>query len=125
MSTKSYKEIATEFLILASKGIVRESFKNYTPFDFKHHNVFFKGDAETLMLAIEENANKSPNMIFEIKHALHDGNLVAVHSHARQNADDLGAAICHVFQFRKEKIIDVWNFGQAIPVEMVNEYGMF
>jgi len=125
MSTKTYKEIATEFLMLASKGIVREAFKNHTHPDFKHHNVFFKGDVETLMLAIEENANNSPNMIFEIKHALQDGDLVAVHSHTRENADDLGTAICHVFQFKEEKIIEVWDFGQAIPDEMVNEYGMF
>lgn len=46
MPTK--KESAQHFLKLASAGKSREA--------FKHHNVYFKGDANTLMLAIEEDA---------------------------------------------------------------------
>ena len=125
MDTKSFKVIAKDFLILSSKGIVREAFKQYAHPKFKHHNVCFKGDAESLIFAIEENARNNPNMIFEIKHVLQDGDLVAVHSYARQNANDLGAAICHFFQFSEDKIIEMWDFGQTVPAEMENEHGMF
>ncbi len=47
METKTYKEIALDFLKLAAKGASREAFGKYIGKDFKHHNVYFKGDAET------------------------------------------------------------------------------
>ena len=88
MKTKSQKEIAKEFLTLCAKGKSQEAFDLFAAKNFKHHNAFFKGDAKTLMLAMEENAKNNPNKILEIKHALEDKNLVAVHSHVRQNPKD-------------------------------------
>jgi hypothetical protein len=51
--------------------------------NFMHHNAYFKSDADSLMLAMAENARENPNKIFEIKHSLEDGNLAVVHSHVR------------------------------------------
>ena len=67
----------------------------------------------------------NPDKTFEIKRTLQEGNTVAVHSHAKQNAEDPGYALMHIFQFQDDKIIELWDFGQAVPAEMVNEYGMF
>lgn len=125
MELKTYKQIAQEFLINASGGTVRSYFEKYVHPDFKHHNVYFKGDAQTLLNAIEENAKGNPDKSFEIKRALQDGNMVAVHSHAKQNAEDPGYALIHIFQFKDDKIFEVWDFGQAVPTETVNEHGMF
>jgi hypothetical protein len=50
------KKIATPFLNLAPKGKSREAFHLYGGQEFEHHNVYFKGDAETPMLAMEEGA---------------------------------------------------------------------
>ena len=125
MKTKSQKEIAKEFLTLCAKGKSQEAFDLYAAKNFKHHNAFFKGDSKTLMLAMEENAKNNPNKILEIKHALEDKNLVAVRSHVRQNPKDLGAAVIHIFRFEKDKIIELWDFGQQVPQNMINENGMF
>ncbi len=125
MEHNSYKEIAQEFLLNASKGNARTYFEKYVHPNFKHHNVHFKGDAQTLLLATEENAKNNPDKTFEIKRKMQDGDLVAVHSHAKQNAEDPGYALIHIFQFKDEKIIELWDFGQAVPAEMVNENGMF
>lgn len=125
MENKSYKQIAQEFLINTSKGNGRSYFVQYLHADFKHHNVFFKGDAQTLLLATEENAKNYPDKTFEIKRAIQEGELVAVHSHATLKKDDPGYALIHIFQFKEGKIIEMWDFGQAIPTEMVNENGMF
>jgi predicted SnoaL-like aldol condensation-catalyzing enzyme len=73
--------------------------------NFKHHNAYFKSDADSLMLAMAENAKENPNKIFEIKHSLEDGNLAVVHSHVHQKQDDLGAAVIHIFRFENDKII--------------------
>lgn len=125
MKSKTYKEIAIDFLQLAAKGDSREAFSKYVGQAFKHHNVYFKGDAETLMTAMEENAQQVPDKIFEVKRALEDGDLVAVHSHVRPTPDHLGYAVMHIFRFEEGKIAEMWDFGQEVPEEMVNENGMF
>jgi predicted SnoaL-like aldol condensation-catalyzing enzyme len=103
MESKSYKQIAQHFLRLASKGEPRKAFSLYVGQGFKHHNIYFKGDAESLMLAMEENAKKAPDKVFEIKHAVEDGDLAVVHSHVRQNLQDLGAAVIHIFALNLAK----------------------
>jgi len=49
------KEIATEFLKMASSGKVKEVYDKYVHPDFFHHNAYFKGDRETLIKGMEEN----------------------------------------------------------------------
>lgn len=119
------REIAQDFLKRASKGESRKAFELYATDHFKHHNAYFKGDGHTLMTAMEENALKNPDRIFEIQRTLEDENLVAVHSRVRQTPDDPGAAVIHIFRFDSGKIAELWDFGQAVPGNMVNENGMF
>jgi predicted SnoaL-like aldol condensation-catalyzing enzyme len=119
------KEIAQNFLNLAAKGHSHEAFRLYSSENFKHHNVYFKGDADTLMIAIEESAKKNPNKVFQIHHSLEDGNLVAVHSHVKQNSTDFGVAVVHLFRFESDKIVELWDLGQPVPSETINENGMF
>ncbi|MDO9594451.1 MAG: nuclear transport factor 2 family protein [Lutibacter sp.] len=123
MQTK--KAMAQHFLKLAAKGNSREAFKLYAGEDFKHHNVYFKGDAETLMKAIEDDAKINPDKIFEIQRSLEDGDLVAVHSRFRQNPNDTDWAVMHIFRFENDKVVELWDFAQAAPAEMINENGMF
>lgn len=121
--TKKY--IAQEFLKLAANGHSHEAFRLYVGKNFKHHNAYFKGDAETLMLAMDESSRKNPYKTFKIHHALRDGDMVAVHSHVKQNSTDLGAAVVHLFKFESDKIIELWDLGQSIPKDIKNENGMF
>lgn len=67
------KEIAQDFLKLAAKGQSRKAFELYVADNFKHHDAYFKGDGQTLITAMEENAKKTPDKVFEIQRALQDG----------------------------------------------------
>lgn len=125
MSFKAHKQTVEEFLHLAAAGKAREAFALYVGPGFKHHNVHFKGDADSLMTAMEENARQAPGKEFEIKHALEDGDMVAVHSLVKQKPGDRGAAVVHIFRFEHDKIVELWDLGQAVPEETVNENGMF
>jgi predicted SnoaL-like aldol condensation-catalyzing enzyme len=122
---KNLKEIALDFLRLAAKGDSRDAFGLYTEPDFRHHNIWFKGDRETLLAAMEESARMNPDKIFEVQRALEDGDLVAVHSFVRQNPQDLGVAVMHIFRFEAGKIAELWDFGQPVPEDQINENGMF
>ena len=119
------KEKAVSFLQLVASGKVREAYQRYISPDFCHHNPYFRGDAESLMLAMEENAAQNPNKIFEVKQAIQEGNTVAVYSHVRQNPNHLGAAVVHIFRFDDNLIVEMWDVGQPIPEDSPNEKGIF
>jgi predicted SnoaL-like aldol condensation-catalyzing enzyme len=119
------KEIAQHFLTLCAKGESRQAFELHVAIEFIHHNAFFKGDRESLIIAIEENAVSSPNKVFEIQRILEDGNLVAVHSKVQLEKVEITLAIMHIMQFEGDKIVELWDFGQAAPEVMANENGMF
>ncbi|WP_404459698.1 nuclear transport factor 2 family protein [Sutcliffiella horikoshii] len=125
MISNIYKEAAISFLELVASGKIREAFESHIALDFLHHNPYFRGDAESLMLAMEENAVQSPNKMLEVKHTIAEGNTVAVHSHIKQNPEELGAAVIHIFRFEGERVVELWDVGQAIPEESPNEHGMF
>ncbi|OZM58021.1 polyketide cyclase [Lottiidibacillus patelloidae] len=124
-SNISMKEEAIAFLKLVVAGNIRDAFKRYTSADLCHHNPYFHGDAESLIVAMEENHVDAPNKIFEVKLALQEGDRVVVYSHVKQNADDIGAAIVHIFRFENDEIVEMWDVGQQIPENSPNENGMF
>ena len=124
-TAQARKEAATDFLRLVASGKVREAFHKYVGPEFRHHNAFFKSDAESLLAAMEENAAQSPNKVLEIQRALEDGDLVAVHSHIREHPGDRGYAVVHIFRFEGDRIAEVWDVGQAVPESSPNELGMF
>ncbi|GAA4836690.1 nuclear transport factor 2 family protein [Paenibacillus vulneris] len=121
----SLKEKAVLFLQLVASGEVREAYRRYVGPGFRHHNPFFRGDADSLMLAMEENAAKNPYKILEVKLAIEEDGIVAVHSHVKQKQEDLGGAVVHIFRFHDGLIVEFWDVGQPIPEESPNENGMF
>ena len=123
--TKSHKDGAVEFLRLVASGKVREAYQKHVGAGFRHHNPFFRGDAASLMEAMEQNAAKNPDKLLEIQSAIQEGDLVAVFSHVRQNPEDRGGAVVHIFRFEKDRIVEFWDIGQAVPEQSANENGMF
>jgi predicted SnoaL-like aldol condensation-catalyzing enzyme len=124
-TTLTLKEKAVSFLQLVASGKVREAYINHVGPDFCHHNAYFRGDAESLMIAMEENAVMNPNKTLEVKRVIEEKDIVAVYSHVKQNPEDLGAAVVHIFRFQNDQIVELWDVGQPIPENSLNENGMF
>ena len=118
------KEIAATFLQMASAGIVYEAYEKYVHPDFRHHNAYYKGDRETLMKGMEENAKQFPNKTYEIIRSLEDGNLVAVHGKVTLAPDKIFSVI-HIFRFEGDKIIEEWEASQQLLKDSPNENGIF
>jgi predicted SnoaL-like aldol condensation-catalyzing enzyme len=119
-----HKDAAVEFLGLVASGKVREAYEKHVGAGFRHHNPYFRGDAASLMEAMEQNAAKNPNKLLEIQSAIQEGDRVAVFSRVRQNPQDRGGAVVHIFRFDRDRIVELWDVGQAVP-ESANENGMF
>jgi predicted SnoaL-like aldol condensation-catalyzing enzyme len=122
---ESKKAVAISFLRLAASGRVREAYTKHVGTGFRHHNPFFRGDAEALMSGMEENARQNPDKHLDVLRAMEDGDLVAIHSHVRQNPTDRGAVVVHIFRFDGDHIVELWDIGQPVPADSVNANGMF
>src|SRR5262245_13298490 len=95
--SRSHKESAVGFLHAVATGKVREAYGRYVDSRFKHHNPLFRGDAESLLQAMQQNADKNPGKQLEIQMAIEEGDRVAVFSHVRQSPADRGGAVVHIF----------------------------
>ena len=125
MMANQYRDAAISFLKMASSGDVREAYSKFVGPGFRHHNPFFEGSAETLMKAMEENARDNPAKTLDVKRAIAEGDLVAVHSHVRLKPEDRGGAVVHIFRFEEGRIVELWDVGQGVPEDSPNQFGMF
>lgn len=123
--TATHKDAAIDFLTLAASGRVREAYDKHVGPAFRHHNPFFRGDAASLMEAMQENATKNPDKVLDVHAAIEEGDRVAVFSHVRQNPQDRGVAVVHLFRFENGRIVELWDVGQPVPEQRVNENGIF
>jgi len=123
--TGDNKANAIAFLKLAASGEVSEAFSKLVASSFKHHNQFFEGSADSLQAGMQENALANPNKVFEVKRVISEGDFVVIHSHVKQKPSDLGTAVVHIFRFENEKIVELWDLGQAIIENSPNQHGMF
>ena len=119
------KEIAEKFLQLASSGKVREAYEKFIHPEFFHHNPFFPGDRNSLLVGMEKSAMEFPNKQFEVLRTLEDGNLVAVHGRIKLSPEMQWIALIHIFRIEGNLIIEEWEAGQEIPKNSANQNGAF
>jgi predicted SnoaL-like aldol condensation-catalyzing enzyme len=125
MNGHSLKDAAIEFLTLVASGNVSEAYERHIAAGFRHHNPYFHGDAASLKEGMQANATRNPNKVLEVQRALQDGDQVAVFSRVRQHPDDRGGAVVHIFRFQENRIAELWDIGQPVPDNSINENGMF
>ena len=119
------KESAVAFIRLASSGNVKEAYSRFVAPGFKHHNPYYEESREALMKGMEENARQNPNQVFEVKRIIGDDEYVVVHSHVRQNPNERGVVVVHIFKFDNGRIEELWEVGQPVPEKSPNKLGMF
>jgi predicted SnoaL-like aldol condensation-catalyzing enzyme len=125
MTTQGNAAIATEFLAMAAAGKVREAYDRHVATSFTHHNAWFPGDRESLLLAMEQSAASEPNKAFTVKQVIDSGDRVAVLSHLQRADADKDYAVVHILRFKGSKIVEMWDVGQEIPADSSNTLGMF
>lgn len=120
------KEIAGSFLKLVASGNAVEAFSRFVDHDFIHHNQYSKGDQQSLQTAMIEAHAMSLNKSIEIKQIFQDSDTVITHSQVLRQASELPPlAVVHIFRFRENKIVELWDLGQEIMKESPNQNGAF
>ena len=119
------KQAAISFLKLASSGKLDEAYGNHISPNFRHHNPYFRGDAESLKAGMAEAHKKFPNTTLDVQHVFEADDLVAVHSRVRHSPDTPEIAVVHIFRFEGDRIVEMWDVGMEAPKDSPNENGMF
>ena len=117
-------QVAKNFLELVAAGKIAEAYDRFVAPDFRHHNPYFEGNASALRQGMEESVKQFPGKIMEIKHIVTEGDLVVVHSRV-QLSPDKALAVVHLFRCVGDRIVELWDVGQAIPETSINKNGMF
>lgn len=118
------KQIAIDFLELAATGKLDEAYALVAS-NFRHHNPYFAGDADSLKAGMAGAHNQFPNTKIDVQRAVAEGDLVAVHSRVRHAADKQPIAVVHIFRFEGDKIAELWDVGIEVPKDSPNENGAF
>jgi predicted SnoaL-like aldol condensation-catalyzing enzyme len=124
-SVQVHKESAVDFLQLVAAGSIDEAYDNYVNMHGKHHNVYFSAEFSSLKQGMIDSHAQFPNKRLMVKNVLGEGDLVAVHSSIVMKPGEPGMAVVHIFRFEDGKIIEMWDIGQAIPVDSPNRLGAF
>ena len=119
------KQIVQHFLQLVTEGKIDEAYERYVTTEGKHHNPLFMAGFSALRAAMKENHKLFPNKQYIVKHALADGDLVALHAQLIQEPGGKELALMHLFRFKGDKIVEMWDCSQEIPVDMPNKDGAF
>ena len=118
------KQAAISFLKLASSGKLDEAYSNVSQ-NFRHHNPYFRGNAESLKAGMAEAHQKFPDTTLDVQHVFEADDLIAVHSRVRHSPDTPEIAVVHIFRFEGDRIVEMWDVGQEAPKDSPNENGMF
>ena len=120
------KEVVTQFMTkfyLEKK--VREAFETWVEPGYIQHNPLAKTGRDAAIAFLEPFFQSHPDASYSIKRIIADGNLVAVHSHAKFTADDRGLAVVDILRVDNCKIAEHWDVAQPVPEKSANSNGMF
>jgi predicted SnoaL-like aldol condensation-catalyzing enzyme len=125
VKSSSQKDNAITFLKLAASGKLDEAYDSYIAPNFRHHNAYFAGDAESLKAGMAEAHKQFPNTTLEVQHAWEDGDLVAVHSRVSHGPDQPDISVVHMFRFEGDQVAELWDVGMEAPKDSPNKNGLF
>jgi len=119
------RQAAKQFLQLVVAGQIDEAYQRHVDLNGKHHNSLFAEGFPALKKAMIENHVQFPNKQLLVKNVLSDGELVAVHSQIVLRPGEPSIATVHLFRFGGDKIVEMWDVGQAVPGDSPNRDGAF
>lgn len=119
------RKAAVDFLQSVVAGKIEDAYRKHVDANGIHHNPFFPAGMDALMKAMMENHAQFPRKKITVKNVVADGDLVAVHSHLVPKSGDAGMIVVHIFRFKGNKIVELWDCGEVIPSDSPNRDGAF
>jgi predicted SnoaL-like aldol condensation-catalyzing enzyme len=120
------KEVVTKFITeLYVEKRAREAFETWVEPGYIQHNPLAATGRDAAIAFLEPFFQGHPDAVYSIKRIIADGNLVAVHSHAKFAAGDRGLAVVDILRVEHCKIAEHWDVAQPVAEKSANSNGMF
>lgn len=120
------KELVTRFMTqFYIEKDVRGAFESYVDPGYIQHNPHAATGRDAAIAFLEPFFKNNPEIHYEIKRIIADGDLVAVHSHGRMNAEDRGMAVVDILRVEDCQVVEHWDVVQPVPETSANDNGMF
>ena len=119
------KDAAVDFLKMVVAGQIDQAYAKHVDMDGKHHNAYTPAGFAALKQGMKENESKFPKKKFDIRRVIEEGDMVATFSRITLDPGVLELGVTHWFRFEDGKIVELWDLGQPIPKDVVNQDGMF
>jgi predicted SnoaL-like aldol condensation-catalyzing enzyme len=120
------KQVVTRFMneFYVQKR-VRAAFETWVEPGYIQHNPLAATGRDAAIAFLEPFFRDHPDASYSIKRVIADGDLVAVHSHARFARNERGLAVVDILRVQGCKIAEHWDVAQPVPEKMANNNGMF
>lgn len=120
------KQVVTRFMTeFYLEKRVRDAFETWVEPGYIQHNPLAETGRDAAIAFLEPFFQGHPDAVYSIKRIIADGNLVAVHSHAKFAANDRGLAVIDILRIEHCKIAEHWDVAQPVPEKSANSNGMF
>ncbi|OWV82328.1 hypothetical protein ATY77_03595 [Rhizobium sp. R634] len=93
--------------------------------EYRQHNPEVPDGKKPLVSFFTGFFKDNPQSKAKIVRSSADGDLVWLHVHATNGAEDRGQAIVDIFRVKDGKIVEHWDVIQAVPKEAANKNTMF
>ena len=120
------KQVVTKFMTeFYVQKQVRTAFETWVEPGYIQHNPLAATGRDAAIAFLEPFFQGHPEAVYSIKRIIADGNLVAVHSHAKFASGDRGLAVVDILRVENCKIAEHWDVAQPVPEKAANSNGMF
>jgi predicted SnoaL-like aldol condensation-catalyzing enzyme len=124
-ATQARKDAAVDFLRLVVAGRIEEGYRKHVDMDGRHHNPYFTAGMAALRQAMLDNHAQYPDKRIDVRRVIAEGDLVATHSLVTLNPGNIAIVAVHLFRFRGDRIVELWDVTQPVQADSPNADGMF
>jgi predicted SnoaL-like aldol condensation-catalyzing enzyme len=102
-----------------------EAVQKYGGSHYIQHNPQAPDGFEAFIQFVGGFLEQFPQVSFDIKRAVAEGDLVVTHSLLKTSPDDRGTAAADFFRLEEGKVVEHWDVLQPMPESAANEHPMF
>ena len=118
------KRVAVDLLTTAFTGDLDEAI-SYLGEPYIQHNPQAADGHEAVRGFFTWLRDEYPNLTFEIKRVIAEGDIVVTHSHLVLEPGTPGRALADIFRLKEGKVAEHWDVMQDVPETAANANGMF
>ena len=92
---------------------------------YTQHNPGIPDGPEVFKQFIPKWLSTVPQLSFDIRRVIAEGDLVVLHYHMKSSPHDRGTAIVDIFRVENGRVVEHWDVLQPVPAEAANKNTMF